>query len=78
MLLSLPPGGVAIGAGAEPVTDVKMKRFATSPDDFPVDFQASVGPDGAVALPIPVDLSTVPWKMQLEGGPATVCGLDAR
>jgi hypothetical protein len=75
-LLSLPPGGVVIGAGAQPVTDVKMKRFATDPGDFPVDFQASVGPNGAAALPIPVDLSTVPWKMQLEGGPATVCGLE--
>jgi hypothetical protein len=72
-LLSLPRGGVAISAGKQPVTDIKMRRFASG--EFPVDFQASVGPDGAAALPIPVDLSTVPWKMQLEGGPATVCGL---
>lgn len=73
-LLSLPPGGVVIGAGAQPVTDIKMRRFAS--EEFPVDFEASVGPNGAVALPIPVDLSTVPWKMKLEGGPATVCGLE--
>jgi hypothetical protein len=74
-LLSLPPGGVAIGAGAQPVTDIKMRRFATSPGEFPVDFQIGVAPGEAVAVPIPPDLSTVPWKMQLEGGAATVCGL---
>jgi hypothetical protein len=73
-LLSLPPGGVVIGAGKAPVTDIKMKRFATGPE-FPVDFQAGVGPGEATAIPIPADLSTVPWKMQLEGGAATVCGL---
>lgn len=75
-LLSLPPGGAVVGAGAQPVTDIKMRRFATSPENFPVDFQIGVAPGEAVAVPIPPDLSTVPWKMQLEGGPATVCGLD--
>jgi hypothetical protein len=73
-LLSLPTGGVVIGAGDEPVTDIQMRRFATG-RVFPVDFQAGVGPGEALRLPIPADLSTVPWKMQLEGGAATVCGL---
>ena len=76
-LLSLPPGGATVGAGAQPVTDIKMRRFATSPEEFPVDFQIGVAPSEAVAVPIPPDLSTVPWKMRLEGGAATVCGLGS-
>jgi hypothetical protein len=75
-LLGLPPGGVIVGAGKQPVTDIKMTRFATG-SELPVDFQTGVGADEATAIPIPVDLSTVPWKMQLEGGPATVCGLGS-
>ncbi len=73
-VFEVPPGGVAIAAGAKPVTDIRMRRFATG-RQFPVDFQTGVGAGEALALPIPRDLSTVPWKMQLEGGPATVCGL---
>jgi hypothetical protein len=73
-LLSLPPGGVTVRAGAQPVTDIQMRRFATG-EQFPVDFQTAVGPDEALRLPIPPDLSTVPWKLRLEGAPATVCGL---
>jgi len=76
-LLSLPAGGAVVGAGAQPVTDIRMRRFATSPENFPVDFQTGVSPGEAVAVPIPPDLSTVPWKMQLEGGAATVCGPGA-
>ncbi len=72
-LLSLPPGGAIVVAGAEPVTDIKMRRFATG-SLFPVDFQTGVPPGEATAIPIPPDLSTVPWKLQLEGGAATVCG----
>jgi hypothetical protein len=75
-LLSLPPGGVAIAAGSRPVTDIQMRRFATG-SQFPVDFQTGIGAGEALALPIPRDLSTVPWKMRLEGGAATVCGLGA-
>jgi hypothetical protein len=74
-LLSLPPGGVVVGARNQPVTDIKMARFASG--EFPVDFQTGVAAGEAIAVPIPVDLSTVPWKMQLEGGTATVCGLEA-
>lgn len=75
-LFKLPPGGVAIAAGATPVTDIQMRRFATG-RQFPVDFQTGIGAGEALALPIPTDLSTVPWKLQLEGGPATVCALEA-
>ena len=75
-LLGLPTGGVVVGAGDQPVTNIQMRRFATG-RVFPVDFQTGVGPGEALRLPIPADLSTVPWKMQLEGGAATVCGLGA-
>jgi hypothetical protein len=74
-LLSLPPGGVVIGAADEPIADIKMRRFATG-SEFPVDFQTSVAAGQVIALPIPADLSTVPWKLRLEGGAATVCGLQ--
>jgi hypothetical protein len=43
---------------------------------MPVDFQTGVGPGEAVAVPIPLDLSKVPWTMRLEGGPAKVCALE--
>jgi hypothetical protein len=77
-LLALPPGGGVVVAGSEPVQDIKMRRFgggAGAPLAFPVDFQTGVAPGQAVAIPIPPDLSTVPWKLRLEGGPATVCGI---
>ncbi len=72
-LFSLPPDGVTIAAGAEPVSDIKMRRFAST--DFSVDFGEGAEPGQAVEIRIPPDASTVPWKMQLEGGAATVCGL---
>jgi len=77
--LKVPPGGVAIVAGAKPVTDIQMRRFATPAEGtpMPVDFQAGVGPQEAVAVPIPTDLApAVPWKMTLEGGAATACPLE--
>jgi len=79
-LLALPPGGAVVVAGAQPVTDLKMRRFSDgveTPLEFPVDFQTGVAPDRAMAIPIPADLSTVPWKLRLEGGAATVCGIGA-
>ena len=73
----VPPGGVAVLAGAQPVTDIAMRRFATPGESspMPVDFQTGVAPHHAAAVPIPRDRSTVPWKMKLEGGAATVCGI---
>ncbi len=75
----VPPGGVTIAADGSPVTDIKMTRFATPGENapLPVDFQAGVGNGEAMRLAIPRDLATVPWKLQLEGGPATVCALEA-
>lgn len=76
---AVPFGGVAIVAGARPVTDIQMRRFATpaAGESMPVDFEAGVPPRRAAAVPIPVDHSEVPWKMTLEGGPAKVCALEA-
>jgi hypothetical protein len=73
----VPPGGVAVLAGAQPVTDIEMRRFATPGENspMPVDFQTEVAPNRAVEIAIPTDLSSVPWKMRLAGGTATVCGL---
>jgi hypothetical protein len=78
-LFTVPPGGVAIAAGATPVTDIKLTRFATPGETapLPVDFQAGIGSGEATRLAIPRDLSTAPWKLQLDGGPATVCALEA-
>lgn len=78
-LFEVPPGGVAIAAGPQPVTDIRMTRFATPGENapLPVDFQAEVGSGEATRLAIPRDLSSVPWKLQLEGGPARVCALEA-
>jgi hypothetical protein len=74
--IPVPPGGAVVLAGDRPVTDIKMRRFA-DPGEVPVDFQTGVAPGGAAAIAIPTDLSDVPWKMQLEGGAATVCGIGA-
>ncbi len=73
-LLRLPPAGVTIEAGAEPITDIRMKRFAR--EQFSVDFLEGAEPGQAVELRLPLDASPTPWKMQLEGGGATVCGLQ--
>ena len=75
--LAVPAGGVAIAAGPHPVTDIQMRRFATPAEGatMPVDFQTGVEPGQAARVAVPADLSTVPWKMRLEGAPAKVCPL---
>jgi len=75
---AVPAGGVAIVAGSKPVTDIRMRRFATPAQGtpMPVDFQTGIGAGEAVAVPIPRDLSKAPWKMRLEGGAAKVCALS--
>jgi hypothetical protein len=74
-LLALPPAGAAIVAGAQPVNNIQMRRFAR--EEPSVDFGEGPGAGTAVEIATPVDASAVPWKMQLEGGAATVCGLSA-
>jgi hypothetical protein len=74
--IPVPPGGAVVVAGDRAVTDIKMRRFA-DPGEVPVDFQTGVAPGKAVAIPVPTDLSAVPWKLQLEGGAVTVCRFEA-
>lgn len=71
----LPPRGAVVVAGDRPIDDIKMKRFADPGRLFPVDFETGIAAGEAIAIPIPSDLSTVPWKLQLEGAAATVCEL---
>ena len=77
--VDVPPGGAIVAASAQPVTDIRMTRFATPGEKapLPVDFETEVPAGQAVAIPIPRDQSRVPWKLQLEGGAAKVCGLEA-
>ena len=72
-LLSLPRSGVVFRAGADPINEVKLTRFAVG--EFPIELEESV-PAGATAeIAIPPDRATVPWRMQLEtAGTTTVCG----
>ncbi len=71
-LLVLPPGGAFVQAGPEPIANVELKRFA---DGFPIQFHEGVQSGETIALALPIDRASVPWKMQLETtGPATVCG----
>ncbi len=70
-LLLLQPGGAYIQAGTQPIEAVEVKRFA---EGFPIVFHEGVKSGETIALALPVDRSSVPWKMQLEtNGPATVC-----
>lgn len=73
-LLLLPRGGLTVYAGREPVTDIRIGRFA---DDPSVDFGHGVESGHAIEIRVPTDGSTVPWKARLEGGLATVCGPQA-
>lgn len=73
-LLQLPLGGVGIRAGAEPIEEVDLTRFAVG--EFPIQLTEPIAARHAVELAIPRDHATLPWKMQLRGsGRALVCGL---
>ena len=76
LLLSLPRGGVVLRAGAAPIDDIRLIRFASG--EFPIDLQAGLAPGKTGEIRIPSDRSSVPWKMEMEtNATATVCGLDA-
>jgi hypothetical protein len=72
-LLALPPAGAAVIAGTQPVNDIQMRRFAR--EEPSVDFGEGPAAGTAIEIVTPLDASKVPWKMRLEGGAATVCGL---
>lgn len=72
-LLSLPRAGVVIRAGAGPISNIKLTRFATG--DFPIVMTEGILPGRTAEVAIPPDRSTVRWTMRLETpGSAIVCG----
>lgn len=74
-LLGLPSGGVAIEAGSQPVTAVRMARFAG--EAFPVELTEPIAAGGVAELAIPADRSSLPWRAELvTTGTAIVCGRE--
>jgi hypothetical protein len=76
LLLGLPLQGAALQAGTKPIDDVRLTRFASG--EFPVDLKRGLAAGRAGEIRIPLDRSSVPWKMALESrGTAVVCGLQS-
>jgi hypothetical protein len=72
-LLSLPPDGVTIEAGREPVERFELSRFATGSPPVLIE---GLGPGEAGRLATPRDDATTPWKLRLiTAGPSKVCNL---
>jgi hypothetical protein len=72
-LLSLPPGGVVVEAGDQPIERFELSRFSTG--SAPV-LIAGLGPGEAGRLALPHDKATAPWKLRLiTAGPTKVCNL---
>jgi hypothetical protein len=70
----LPPGGALLGAGEEPVEDLRLRRF--SEGEFPVDLKEGVAPGHVVRMRIPRDRSGVPWKLEVDSaGVTTACAI---
>ncbi len=71
--LSLPPGGIVIVAGGQPIERFELSRFATG--SAPVLIEG-LGPGEAGRLAIPRDTAATPWKLRLiAAGPAKACKL---
>jgi hypothetical protein len=70
---SLPPGGMTIVAGAEPIERFELSRFATGSPPVLIE---GLGPGEAGRLALPADGATTPWKLRLlTAGPAKACRL---
>ncbi|HET8954468.1 MAG TPA: hypothetical protein VFN18_02290 [Solirubrobacterales bacterium] len=70
---SLPPGGMTIVAGAEPIERFELSRFATGSPPVLIE---GLGPGEAGRLALPADGATTPWKLRLlTAGPAKACHL---
>jgi hypothetical protein len=70
-LLSLPPDGIVIKAGSEPIERFELSRFATG---SPPVLIAGISAGEAGRLAIPPDNATAPWKLRLTtAGPAQAC-----
>ncbi|HYQ77565.1 MAG TPA: hypothetical protein VEP91_00460 [Solirubrobacterales bacterium] len=74
-LLRLPPAGVVVQAGGQPIERFELSRFSTGPAPVLI---AGLGPGEAGRLALPSDKASTPWKLRLIGaGPAKVCELEA-
>jgi hypothetical protein len=72
-LLELPPGGIVIEAGSEPIERFELSRFATGSPPVLIE---GIGAGEAGRLAIPTDTATTPWKLRLvTAGPAKACEL---
>jgi len=70
---SLPPSGMTIVAGAEPIERFELSRFATGSPPVLIE---GLGPGEAGRLALPSDGATTPWKLRLvTAGPAKACRL---
>lgn len=70
-LLELPPGGIVIKAGSEPIERFELSRFATGSPPVLIE---GIGAGEAGRLAIPPDTATTPWKLRLvTAGPAKAC-----
>jgi hypothetical protein len=70
---SLPPGGMTIVAGTEPIERFELSRFATGSPPVLIE---GLGPGEAGRLALPDDGATTPWKLRLiTAGPAKACPL---
>jgi hypothetical protein len=72
-LLSLPPDGVVVQAGEQPIERFELSRFSTGPAPVLI---AGLNPGEAGRLALPRDEASTPWKLRLlTAGPAKVCNL---
>jgi hypothetical protein len=75
VVLRLPPDGVLLSAGEEPVEDLRLRRF--SEGEFPVDLEERITPGHAARVRVPTDRSRVPWKLEVDSaGVTTACAIS--
>jgi hypothetical protein len=73
--LTMPPGGVTIRSRSRTSGSVELARFAAD-NGYPIELPIEIAPDQAIAIMIPTDLSSVPWRLRVEGTRgSTVCPL---
>jgi hypothetical protein len=73
-LFRLPPGGITIVAGSEPIDRFELSRFSSGPAPVVI---AGIAAGEAGRLVIPEDKASTPWKLRLAtAAPALACGVD--
>jgi hypothetical protein len=70
---ALPPGGITIVAGSEPIERFELSRFSTGPAPVVI---AGIAAGEAGRLAVPRDKATTPWRLRLiTAGAAKACKL---